>query len=84
MTEKPDGILTSHNTLLRMTEKPDEILPSSGKGTELLRMTEWVDEIVISPNQRTVGHLAMTDIDRYFHCHLVPQMQHNYLLYFIK
>ena len=37
----------------------------------LLRMTNWVAEIATSFNQRTVELLAMTDLDRYFHPHLV-------------
>ena len=37
----------------------------------LLRMTNWVDEIATSFNQKTVDLLAMTDLDRYFHPHLV-------------
>ena len=37
------------------------------KDTGLLRMTEWVDEIATSHKKL----LAMTDLDRYFHPHLV-------------
>ena len=36
-------------------------------------MTEWMDEIATSSNQKTVELLAMTDLDRYFHPHLVLQ-----------
>ena len=39
--------------------------------TGLLRMTKWMVEIATSSNQKTVGLLAMTDLDRYFHPHLV-------------
>ncbi|MDI9594917.1 MAG: hypothetical protein ACOX6A_10825 [Atribacter sp.] len=34
-------------------------------------MTKWMVEIATSSNQKTVGLLAMTDLDRYFHPHLV-------------
>jgi hypothetical protein len=39
----------------------------------LLRMTDWVAEITTSSNQKTIRFLVMTVLDRYFHCHLVPQ-----------
>ena len=39
--------------------------------TGLLRMTKWMVEIATSFNQKTVDLLAMTDLDRYFHPHLV-------------
>jgi len=39
--------------------------------TGLLKMTNWVAEIAMSFNQKTVDLLAMTDLDRYFHPHLV-------------
>jgi len=32
----------------------------------LLRMTEWVDEITMSSNQRAVGLLEITVLDKYF------------------
>ena len=41
------------------------------KDTGLLRMTNWVAEIATLFNQKTVDFLAMTDLDRYFHPHLV-------------
>ena len=41
------------------------------KDTGLLRMTKWMLEIATSPNQKSVGLLAMTDLDSYFHCYLV-------------
>ncbi|HHT09736.1 MAG TPA: hypothetical protein GX009_05400 [Candidatus Atribacteria bacterium] len=50
----------------RETEK-DEILTSSGKNTGLLRMTKWM--VKITTSHKTF--LAMTDLDRYFHPHLV-------------
>ena len=34
-------------------------------------MTEWVDEIATLSNQKLVKLLVMTDLDRYFHPHLV-------------
>jgi hypothetical protein len=34
-------------------------------------MTKWMLEIATSPNQKSVGLLAMTDLDSYFHCYLV-------------
>jgi len=39
--------------------------------TGLLRMTNWVAEIATSFNQKTVDFLAMTDLDWYFHPHLM-------------
>jgi hypothetical protein len=49
----------------------NEILIMSGKSTGLLRMTNWVVEIGTSSNQRTVGLLVMTVLDKNFHYHLV-------------
>ena len=40
-------------------------------------MTDWVDEIATSSKQKTVDHLAMTDLDRNFHPHLVLQSNIN-------
>jgi hypothetical protein len=43
------------------------------KDTGLLRITESVGEIATTSNQKTVGLLVMTDLDYYFHPHLLPQ-----------
>jgi hypothetical protein len=51
----------------------NEILILSDKNATLFRMTNWLNEIATSLNQRTVGLLAMTDLDNYFHSHLVLQ-----------
>jgi hypothetical protein len=34
-------------------------------------MTNWVAEIATSSNQKSVELLAMTDLDSYFHPHLI-------------
>ncbi|WP_324477834.1 hypothetical protein [Atribacter sp.] len=39
--------------------------------TGLLRMTKWMVEIATSFNQKSVDLIAMTDLDRYFHPHLM-------------
>jgi len=36
-------------------------------------MTNWMNEIATSSNQKSVGFLAMTDLDRYFHPHQVAR-----------
>ena len=57
----------------------DEILTSSGKRYRTPQNDGVGDEIATSSNQRTVGLLAMTDLDRYFHPHLVPSKWHKSL-----
>ena len=39
--------------------------------TGLLRMTKWMVEIATSFNQKSVDLIAMMDLDRYFHPHLM-------------
>jgi len=48
----------------------DEILTSHNT---FLRMTEWLDEILTSTKQKSVGLLAMTDLDNSFHPQLILQ-----------
>ncbi|MDI9594080.1 MAG: hypothetical protein ACOX6A_10375 [Atribacter sp.] len=40
-------------------------------------MTNWVVEIATSLNQRTVGLLAITDLDRYFLSSSGAEKQHE-------
>jgi hypothetical protein len=62
-----EGVRISSFKFFFINTLNDEILTSSGKNTGLLRMTKWMVEIATS--HKTL--LAMTDLDRYFHPHLV-------------